>query len=231
MLTPGFEKELSGSFARRTLPQNTLGEALRIVREEAGLSLAELAIRSKVQEKYIAAIEAGRYDQTPGSVYVKGFLKEIAKVLELSPNSVIARFETEPYVVPARQPKPLDQPKFFFGHYTWRLLVFLGFLLIFLIYFGIQIQKIILPPELSVSYPATDIIMNSPQITLTGKTEPEVLVEINDQAVTVDAVGNFQETIDLQPGVNTLVISAKKKRSRSTVITRRVLVELNEVLK
>ncbi|MFA6588202.1 MAG: helix-turn-helix domain-containing protein [Patescibacteria group bacterium] len=224
-------KKNTDGFVRRELPQNTLGEALKIVREEVGLSVERLASITNIQQKYIEAIEAGRYDQTPGPVYVKGFLRTIANVLELSPSTVISRFESEPHDFPIKETQTSISKLSFFSFVTPKVISAFIIILVALIYFGIQIKKIILPPKLFLSYPTADVILNTPEIVLSGKTEPSVIVQVNDQQVKVDAEGNFKETIDLQPGVNTLVVSAQKKRSRQTTITRRVLVQLNDVVK
>jgi len=219
------------SFVRRELPQNTLGEALKIVREEVGLSQEELANKANIQKKYLEAIESGRYDQTPGPVYVKGFLKSIAKILELSPEAVLSRFESEPHSLSLKQPSPVQIKSSGLSYHTTRLLAVGLIVLAALVYFGIQIQKIILPPKLTVLTPATDVMVKVPQILLTGQTEPGVNVQVNNLSVNVDPKGNFKEIIDLQPGVNTLVVTAQKKRSRQTVVTRRVLVQIDDVVK
>lgn len=219
------------SFVRRELPQNTLGEALKIVREEVGLNQEELAQRANIQKKYLEAIESGRYDQTPGPVYVKGFLKSIAKILELSPEAVLARFESESHSLPPKQPSPGRVKSIGLSYHATRLLAVGLIVLAALVYFGIQIQKIILPPKLTILTPATDVMAKVPQILLSGQTEPGVNVQVNNLNVNVDPQGRFKETIDLQPGVNTLVVTAQKKRSRQTVVTRRVLVQIDDVVK
>lgn len=216
-------------FERRELPADTLGESLRMVREEDGLSIEELGKRASVQPKYIAAIEAGRYDQTPGPTYVRGFLRSISRVLNLSTDMVIARFDNEPFpAVHGEQPRP--SPRRYLSYRTVRLLGVVVVLLAAFVYFGVQIVRIVAPPPLTVSHPATDIMVTEPQVLLEGKTEPEVDVAVNGRAIQVDSQGAFQETLDLQPGVNTLEVTARKKRSRTATIIRRVLVELPPVV-
>ncbi len=225
------------SFGRRELPPDTLGEALRIVREEAGLSLEEVAQRSSVQVKYVTAIEAGRYDQTPGLTYVRGFLRSIAEVLDLSPESVISRFEEEPSVQPTRKrsidesaarTRGVAQPKLTYKNV--RFLGIAGFVVIALVIFGFQVAHIVAAPKLVVTQPAADTVVTEPKVTLVGKTDPEVTVQVNGQTVQVDTSGSFTEVIDLQQGLNTLTITANRKSSRTTTVTRRVLVQIPAVV-
>lgn len=216
-------------FGRRELPPDTLGEALRIVREEMQLSLDELALRAGVRATYVEAIEAGRYDRTPGRTYVRGFLRSIAEALELSPDVVIARFDVDP--VGAVQPSnasPTKQalPRSRLSYRSIRLLAFVGIILAVLVYFGFQVRGILAPPPLVVDEPAVDVAVTEPRITIHGTTQPEVTVQVNGQDVQVDPLGSFQETIDLQAGVNTLTVTAAKKRSRTATVIRRVLVQL-----
>ncbi len=200
-----------------------------MVREEDGLSIAELGRRANVQAKYIAAIEAGRYDQTPGPTYVRGFLRSIAGVLNLSADTVVDRFDGEPFPATAGT-MPRATARNFFTNRLIRMTGLATLLLAALVYFGVQIVHIIAPPPLVVSQPATDIMLTEPRVTLAGSTEPEVDVQVNGRAIQVDAQGNFQEDVDLQPGVNTLTVTATKKRSQTATVIRRVLVELPAVV-
>ena len=219
---------MSKTFARRELPPDTLGEALKTVREDVGLTIEELAARANVQPKYVAALEAGRYDLTPGPTYTRGFLRSLADTLELSPDAVVARFDSEPFpAAPAAAAAP-ENPRL--SYRTVRFLGLAALLLAALVYFGIQIQRIIAPPPLAVTEPAGDVVVSVPQVVIAGQTEPEVDVDVNGKSAQVDPQGGFRETVDVQPGVNTLVVTARRKRSRPATITRRVLVELPAVV-
>jgi cytoskeletal protein RodZ len=220
-------------FGRRELPPDTLGEALRIVREEMQLSIEELASRAGVRAPYIEAIEAGRYDRTPGHTYVRGFLRSIAEALELSPDVVLARFDADP--VGAAQPSNVSPTMRGIRQSRWsyrsvRIVAFAAVILAIVVYFGFQVRGILAPPPLEVDSPAEDVAVTEPRITIHGTTEPEVTVQVNGQDVQVDRIGNFQETIDLQTGVNTLTVTASRKRWRTTTVIRRVLVQLPAVV-
>lgn len=216
-------------FQRRELPADTLGESLKMVREEDGLTIAELGRRANVQPKYVAALEAGRYDQTPGPTYVRGFLRSLADVLNLSADAVVARFDAEPFPAKPGMHAP-QKTALTLSYRAVRILGLSTVVLAALVYFGLQIAHIIAPPPITLLQPTTDVVVTEPQITLEGSTKPEVDVQVNGRAIQVDDQGHFKETVDLQPGVNTLVVTARKKRSRAASITRRVLVELPAVV-
>jgi hypothetical protein len=61
------------------------GELLRRVREGAGLSLQEIADRTKIGRTHLESIETDRYEALPAHVYLRGFLMSFARELRLDP--------------------------------------------------------------------------------------------------------------------------------------------------
>jgi len=61
---------------------------LRRIRVARGIELDEVATFTKINETYLQYIEANRYVDLPARVYVRGFLREIAKCLKLNPVQV-----------------------------------------------------------------------------------------------------------------------------------------------
>ena len=64
------------------------GPALRRVRIRHGIELDEIAERTKINESHLLAIEQNSYESLPGGVYLRGFLREVAKSLKLDPKAV-----------------------------------------------------------------------------------------------------------------------------------------------
>ena len=61
------------------------GAALRRFREERGISLKDIAARTKVGVRYLEYIEADRHALLPAPVYLRGFLQEYARATGLEP--------------------------------------------------------------------------------------------------------------------------------------------------
>ncbi|MEW5899394.1 MAG: RodZ domain-containing protein [Bacillota bacterium] len=78
-----------------------IGETFKQVRKERGLSLEEIAEKTKIRRRYLEAIEEENFGLLPGRVYVKGFLRNYAKFLGLNPEPLVALYE-ERY--PGEQP-------------------------------------------------------------------------------------------------------------------------------
>ena len=66
-----------------TLFPKTAGEKLRDAREAQGLSLAEIAARTRVPVRQLEAIEAGNYAALPSITYSVGFAKAYARAVDL----------------------------------------------------------------------------------------------------------------------------------------------------
>ncbi len=64
------------------------GTVLRAVRMSLGIELEEISTLTKVNEDYLNNIEANEYEALPATVYVRGFVKEYAKSIGLSPTTV-----------------------------------------------------------------------------------------------------------------------------------------------
>ena len=79
------------------------GDLLRTSREAAGLSLEALAAVVKVPVRKLEALEAGRLDALPESVYVRGMVVGICRVLHADPQAILA-------LLPLTPAKPLHQP-------------------------------------------------------------------------------------------------------------------------
>src|SRR5688572_25847284 len=80
---PPWEKEAvpteTGSF----------GDWLRRQREMREINLRDIAERTKISLRYLQAMEADRFDLLPAPIFAKGFLREYARYVGLSPDEVV----------------------------------------------------------------------------------------------------------------------------------------------
>ncbi|WP_185819624.1 helix-turn-helix domain-containing protein [Salibacterium salarium] len=72
-----------------------LGQFLKTKREEQELSIEQLQEITKIQKRYLTAIEEGRYDSLPGAFYTRAFVKSYAEALGLHPDDVFESFGNE----------------------------------------------------------------------------------------------------------------------------------------
>jgi cytoskeleton protein RodZ len=72
---------------------HSLGLYLRSVREQQGIDLKDIVLWTKIQPKFIEAIEADDYKQLPKGPFVIGFLRSYAECLSLDADEVVAFFQ------------------------------------------------------------------------------------------------------------------------------------------
>jgi cytoskeleton protein RodZ len=81
-----------------------VGSALRMVREGRGLTLDEAARDTRVRRDYLEAIEEESFERLLGDVHIRGCLRTYASYLRLSPDKVVAMYESE--TLPENQEVP-----------------------------------------------------------------------------------------------------------------------------
>lgn len=72
----------------------SFGENLRRERELRGVTLAELANATKINPRYLRALEEDQFDVLPSGVFGRGFVRSIARYLSLDEKHWAAEFAT-----------------------------------------------------------------------------------------------------------------------------------------
>lgn len=83
-------------------PRNVLA----VARVAQNLSIADVAHQLKLSERQVEALEAGAFDKLPGPVFVRGFIRNYARLLKLEPDQVFASLELDLTVQPERHEAP-----------------------------------------------------------------------------------------------------------------------------
>jgi len=221
-------------FATKELAANqTVAELFRDQRTILRLTVEEVARELQISPMYLDALEQGDYGKLPCLIYTRNFVKCYAKKLQLPLNYVMAQFKDEWELFEKHQQALLpDQKrqkveKFDF----WRMPRWIrwsgAFLMIAAIvgYLGTELYALQQPPALTVYAPDEEVVTEKQLIEIEGKADPEVTLTINDQSILSDGNGNFKETVALQPGLNIVEITAKKKYSRENTVFRKVMVQ------
>ncbi|WP_230467395.1 helix-turn-helix domain-containing protein [Lujinxingia vulgaris] len=81
-----------GSAPRRAAGTKSPGDAIAALRRRHGLSLQELSSRTHIGVKYLAAIETVDFDVLPRPVYLRGYLREVARVFDVPAQPLIEEY-------------------------------------------------------------------------------------------------------------------------------------------
>lgn len=97
----------------------SVGHYLREQRESRGMSVEEVSRATRVPVQSVERIEADRFDELPGEVFVRGFLKSYARALGVASDDVLARYTSSrrvawvtPLPISATTPKPARGRRF-----------------------------------------------------------------------------------------------------------------------
>ncbi len=69
------------------------GDQLAAARKSRGLSVAEIAQQLKLSPLQVEAMESGDYRNLPGPVFVRGFMRNYARLVKLDPATLLATAE------------------------------------------------------------------------------------------------------------------------------------------
>lgn len=73
----------------------TVGTILRETRAEKNISLEQVAKETKIRFKYLEALEKDSYELLPSGTSARGFIKNYADFLGLSPRPILAIFKRD----------------------------------------------------------------------------------------------------------------------------------------
>ena len=82
-------------------------------------------------------------------------------------------------------------------------------------------------PKLEISSPKDGDKTSSDEIKIVGKTDKEVIIEINSMPVVVNTLGEFQSLVKLQPGENKIQITAQDVAGNTEIKELKIIFEKN----
>ena len=182
-----------------------VGYRLQEARIEKSLTLLDVSKATKIRVEFLKAIEMGRYDRLPSPTYVQGFVRNYAKFLGLPENQILAVFRREFDAEKAYEVLPKGLPRT--GEFSIKRIkigrnfllagIAVSALLIFIFY---QYRYAFLKPALEIKEPKSGEVINSLYLTVSGKTDRDATVFVDDEAVVIGDDGSFKKTLTFFPG-------------------------------
>ena len=182
------------------------GEILKKKREKLGLNLREVAHTLRIQHENLKALEDGDLEKLPPDVYVRAYIKEYARFLNIDSKAFLDEYATLTMKNEEVSPFPPPLP----GKKSALLRILLSVSLVivviaaFFIYTQTYEQKTVVPIT-----PASPTVSESPgSVESTSelsppKTEPQHMLDVMATETTwlrVEADGGETEEILLKPG-------------------------------
>lgn len=206
----------------------TVGQILKEEREKKLYTLDEIEKATKIRKELLEALEAGQYFKLPPPTFVQGFIRNYGKFLKLDPEKLLAIFRREfsegkhPPRILETFSNPVDKKRFKLTPSRALGGVILILIIMFFVYLWFEYRFLVGGPFLEVTEPVNQSNTTSPVVEITGRTDPEAKLSINNQEIGVDPAGKFSQEIKLSDDINTIEISAVSKGGKVTKVERTV---------
>lgn len=200
-----------------------VGELLFEEREKHRLSIAQLAQYTKIRPEYIEALESNSFAGLPPSPFVRGYVRTICTTLGLAPDPVIALLRRDYTEAESGQLLPTQlgkrrRPRLFRGVVGWSGLVVSAVMVAAGGYVLLQWAVAQRPPYLEVSEPEPFAEVDKTAV-ITGLSDPDVVVLVNDQPAAIRPDGSFSTEITFpQTGLISVKISAEDAKGKRSEV-------------
>lgn len=191
---------------------------LKDTRLDKEYELLDISKKLKIPVKYLTAIENEDTKDFPQEPYCSLIIKDYADYLGLNGQEILSFFRRD--FEQKKKSKSFKRGGFSFTpQFTFTVLV--GIIIIsFIFYLTIEYFKFNRPPKLKIDWPEN---ISGESIDISGITDPDSTIRINQDLIIVDAQGNFQKKIILIPNQETKVIIESKSPSGKTTIEEKIL--------
>ncbi len=211
----------------------TVGEVLKQEREAKFYSIDEIEKATKIRKELLIALEKDEYHKLPPTTFVQGFIKNYGRFLGLDPNKLLAIYKRD-FSDRKNPPKilqsfidPLDKKKFRITPAKFLATFILGLVLIFFTYLWVEYRFLVGAPFLEVFQPQDQASISAASVVVSGRTDPEAKVSINNQEIQVDLSGKFSQEIKLSDSANNIVITAISKSGKTAKVEKTVFLKKN----
>jgi len=222
------------AFQEKDLGDLSIGETLRVAREERHESVEDVERLTHVGKKFVHALESNDLKKLPEPVYAKKFVKALAKHYGIDPeaasDALLKEMAVSVGAPAAGRPVNFVEGRSLVSSPILFKSAAVGVLFLAIIgYFAYSVNAILKPPKVTLYSPHDDQVFANNRVVIEGLTEPEVDLSVNSEPVLIEADGSFKDILNLPPGVSHLRIIAKKRHSREQEILLKVVVEEHDV--
>lgn len=205
-----------------------IGTKLRETRLKKRLTLSDVAQDTKIKKEFLEAIEEGDYGKLPSASYAQAFVRNYASFLGLPEQETMALFrrEFDEEALYRVLPQSFTSTSFSISRFKTQTGLFIIFLFLFLLIFILfQYRDAFINPRISLVSPKEAGIIRSTDVIISGKTDPENVVYIQNFPVSVDNQGNFRKVVSFFPGKVELIIKVVNRFNRETTVKRTIEVK------
>jgi len=194
---------------------------LKNTRLDKEYELADISKKLKIPIKYLTAIENEEIKNFPQEPYCSLIVKDYADYLGLNGQEILSFFRRD--FEPKKRGKSVKKSSFSFTpQFTFKILI--GIIILFFIFYLIsEYVKFNRPPKLKINWPQN---IASENFDLTGITDPDSTIRINEDLIIVNPNGSFQKKI--QTGSDgEIKITVESKSPSGKITTEEKTLKIN----
>lgn len=187
---------------------------LKNTRLDKEWELADISKKIKVPVKYLEAIENEQINCFPQEPYCSLIIKDYADYLGLNGTDVLAIFRRD--FEQKRKSKSTAKTSFAFTPKFTFIVSVITVVLLFSTYLISEYYKFHQPPKLKINWPL-ETTLSSSTFDVTGTTDAESTIRINDDLILVNNDGTFEKKIPLSSGDNKIIIESTSPNGKKTI--------------
>lgn len=203
------------------------GERLKEERLKQGLTLDDVSQGTKIRKIFLDAIEKSDYGKLPASTFAQGFVRNYTQFLRLPEEEVLRLFrrEFDEERVFKVLPEGMPQKDFPVTRLRKSQLILIPFLFLALVaYLLFQYKDALVSPSVEITSPKENQTVSENLISVSGSTNPENVVFVNNFPVSVDENGKFRKSVSVFSGKTTITIKIVNRFNKVTEVTRHITV-------
>lgn len=191
---------------------------LKNAREDKDLSIDEVSKKLKISKNYLEAIEGEISSQFPSEPYCSLIIKDYAAFLGLNGSDILSLFRRD-FASPTKSSVSNLNQVSFTPQLIFRWSV-AAVMILFLSYIVLEYLKYNRPPHLNVNWPEDNSLAINSALEISGNTDPEATIRINNDLTIVDPTGNFHKTISFTQDNLKIIIESKSHSGKTTVLEK-----------
>lgn len=195
-----------------------------------GLTVEKLAQITGVSDRFLESLIEEKFEDLPPSPYVRGYLIKIAGALGLDGEGLWQEYLRDNNLIKrSGKGDQLPTNRFVTSKLSGKLI------LVSLVVVGFIVYAVLRTPLFSdrlglelINLPSGTTFTNDTTFNILGKVGSAYKLTLNGERVYPDSNGDFEKTIPLQEGFNTLVFSVKKFLGKERIVTRQIFYQMSE---
>lgn len=192
--------------------------------ETKSLNLEKIFQNTGIPKHYIETILSGEWHKLPAAPYTKGYFKKLEDALGFETGFLWSIYKNEAEIQSSGAEDKLPENRYAIKNISYKWIWPVLVVVAIGIYLGINASHLIGRPILKISNPLqATLVTNLGNFTLEGEADSNDKLFINENEVYIDKSGHFQENYNLQPGLNTFEIIAKRFLGKETRVVKQII--------